>query len=156
MSSISPFISNLFCWICYSYTLTKNWIKAFRNQFDLLFHFETYNHFLSLALICFHSLNRTFVVTCCHSLLYVVICCTTRCHLLSLDAPLVSLFVNNISMLRCECFSQVKKSRLRKIINIEIKKIFSIELYESIPIVASISLLLLIIFSVNLNGLEMN
>ena len=51
-------------------------------------------------------------------------------------------------MLWCECFSQV--------FIIEIKKGFSIELSESIPIVAFISLFLLIIFPVNLNGVEMN
>ena len=51
-------------------------------------------------------------------------------------------------MLWCECFSQV--------FIIKIKKGFSIELSESNLILASISLLLLIIFPVNLNALEMN
>ena len=51
-------------------------------------------------------------------------------------------------MLWCECFSQV--------FIIKIKKAFSIELSGSNPIVASVSLLLLIFFPVNLNGLEMN
>ena len=51
-------------------------------------------------------------------------------------------------MLWCECFLQV--------FIIEIKKGFSIELSESIPVVASISPLFSIIFPVNLNGLETN
>ena len=51
---------------------------------------------------------------------FVITCCTTRCHSLSLDAPLVSLFMNDFSMLWCESFSQV--------FIMEIKKRFSIEL----------------------------
>ena len=39
---------------------------------------------------------------------------------------------------------------------IDIKKAFSIELSEIIPIVVSISLFLLIVFCVSLNALEMN
>ena len=68
----------------------KNWIKLFRNQICLLFHFETkktlyftYSHsisfVLSLAVIRFHSLS--FFVTCCHSLSFLVLVvtrCTTR------------------------------------------------------------------------------
>ena len=85
---------------------------------------------------------------CCHSMSFVVTCCTSCCHSLSLDAPLVSLFMNSLPMLPCESFSQV--------FVMEIKKRFSIELSESIPIVASISPLIFTIFPVNLNGLEMN
>ena len=79
----------------------KNWIKLFRNQIGLLFHFETqkslyftyphsYSFILSLAVIPYHSLS--FFVT---RLPLVVTRCTTRCHTLSLVVPLVSLFIND-------------------------------------------------------------
>ena len=51
-------------------------------------------------------------------------------------------------MVWCEYFSQV--------FIMEIKKRFPIEHSESIPIVASISVLIFTIFPVNLKGLEMN
>ena len=50
---------------------------------------------------CCHSLSL--IAICCHSLHYLlplfVTCCATRCHSLSLDAPLVCLFINDQSRL---------------------------------------------------------
>ena len=71
----------------------------------------THCHFLFLVVVHFHS--PSFVVTCCtthchslyHLLSFAVICCITRCHSLSpiisrchslsLDVPLVCLFIND-------------------------------------------------------------
>ena len=116
--SISRFINYLYCWI-YEVIICcrKHWIKFFRNQLELLFHFETLNH--SFYFTCSHSFwfavplvfipchSLSFVITryhslplvviCCHSLYYslslVVFRCTsfvvTCCHLLSLFVPIV-------------------------------------------------------------------
>ena len=107
------FINYLCCWICSSYIFHKklnkilqepdwpvaeyvvviysieNWIKFFRNQIGLLFHFETYNHAIlrALIVICCHSVP--FAVTRCDSLSFVVTHCTTRCHSLSFIVLLV-------------------------------------------------------------------
>ena len=57
---------------------------------------------VSLVVIRFHSLS--FVVTRCHSLYYtlslVITRCTTCCHSLSLDVPLVCYFVNDPKILK--------------------------------------------------------
>ena len=59
-------------------------------------------HSLSLIAICCHSLSLVvlLLVTLCHllhhSLSFVVTRCTTRCHSLSLDVPLVCLFINDL------------------------------------------------------------
>ena len=79
----------------------KNWIKFFRNQIDLLFHFETENYSILLALIGFRSFYHllSFAVTYCHllslvfirfnSLSFVATRCTTLRHYLSFVASTV-------------------------------------------------------------------
>ena len=125
MSSISRFLNCLYCWIYNSYIYCiKTWIKFFRYQIGLLVHFETQNHTILLALICFirytsrcHSF--LLIVICCLSVSFVFTRCTTLCHSLyhwlsvvvtpyttrfhsmyhslSLDVPLVCLFINHHS-----------------------------------------------------------
>ena len=68
----------------------------------------THCHLLSLVVIHCHPLQHSLsvVATRCttrchllyHSLSFVVTCCTTRCHSLSLDVPLVCLFINDLSI----------------------------------------------------------
>ena len=60
-------------------------------------HFHLLYHLLSLVVIHCHSLSLVvpLVVTRCYSFSFVVICCTTRYHSLSLDVPLVCLFIND-------------------------------------------------------------
>ena len=63
---------------------------------------------VSLVVILCHLLQHSLsvVATRCttrchllyHSLSFVVTCCTTRCHSLSLDVPLVCLFINDLSI----------------------------------------------------------
>ena len=79
------------------YILHKNWIKLFKNQIGLLFHFETSNHSTLLTLIRFNSFyhSLSFAVTHCHFLLLVVI----RCHLLS---PIVT-YCHSLSFLVTRC-----------------------------------------------------
>ena len=101
-----------------SYILHKNWMKLFRGQIDLLFHFKIKNHFILLTSFAFirfitrcHSLSLivnfcyslwfvftrchtlSAVVTRCHSLYHslslVIIRCTTRCQSLSFVVPFV-------------------------------------------------------------------
>ena len=108
VNRISRFLNCLYCWIYSSYILHKNWMKFFRNQIGLLFHFETilirFHSFydsLSFAVTHFHFLSL--VVILCDMLYYslslivpiVVIYCTTPCHLLSFDVPLVCFFLND-------------------------------------------------------------
>ena len=82
MSSIFRFISNLYWWIYYSYTLIKNWTKDFRNQIGYLFHFETWNHFFLLVIFYLLFVFIRWITR----LLSLVV---SRCHLLSLVVPLV-------------------------------------------------------------------
>ena len=95
----------------------ENWMKLFRNQIGLLFslkHKITLFYLLSFVFICFitrchvircHSLSffcysLSFVVTCCHSLLFVITWCvtrcTTRCHSLYLSLSLVVIQCHSI------------------------------------------------------------
>ena len=134
------------------YTKVIHWLKIEQKpsgtRLAFCFILKPKITFFHLLLFVFFGWTRRLLSLVVTSLSFVVTCCTTRFHSLSLDPPLISIFMNDLPMLWCECFSQV--------FIIKIKKGFSIELSESIPIVPSISLLLLIIFPVNLNGLEMN
>ena len=73
----------------------KNWIKFFRKQTAFLFHFETWNNSILLALTRFYLLyhSLSFVVTRCHLLSLAVI----RCLSLALSVPLVVISCN------CHC-----------------------------------------------------
>ena len=113
MSSVSQFKNNLSWWIYCSYTLHIIFVLKPKSL-----SFPCY-HSLSFVFIrcttCCHSLSffitrcinhyhlLSFVVTRCNSLLLIVLLivtgcqccnrCSTRCHSLSLDAPLVCLFI---------------------------------------------------------------
>ena len=78
----------------YELTILHNWIKLFKNEIGLLFHFETWNHSILLTLIQFHSfyhslLFAVFRCNFCYSLSFVV----TRYHSLSLAVPLAVILV---------------------------------------------------------------
>ena len=125
MSSIFRIRSNLYWWIYYSSTLIKNWTKAFRNQIVLLLHFIPKITFFTCSYL-FSFAKPHFVVTCCYSLPFVVSCCTTRCHSLSLDAPLLSLFMNDLPMLWCECFLQVFIVKIKRDFPLNFLKVFQL------------------------------
>ena len=119
MTSISRFVNNLYCRYTLHEKLNLNLQEPDRRPFvsfcmlksffHLLsfFFFPSLNHSLSFlvtcCITCCHSFS--FVVTRCSSLSIVLICCpslslvairyTAGCHSLSLDIPLVCLFIND-------------------------------------------------------------
>ena len=127
MSSISQFINDLYCWIYSSYILHKKSSKILQEPdwpFVSLWNLKSLCficshsfsfvvplpaircHSLSLVINCCHSLLLvvtpchsffTRFITLCHSLSFVVTRCTTLCYSLSLNVPLVCLFMNDPS-----------------------------------------------------------
>ena len=78
--------------------------------------FVSFWNLKSLSFTCSYSLSfvESLSINYCHSLSFVVIVCNSLYHLLSLDVTFISLFINDLPMLWCECFSQVFIIEIKK------------------------------------------
>ena len=99
-------------------------------------------HFLSFDVTGCHSLSLAVPLvvirwhcctTHCHSLSFVVTRCTTRCHSLyhslSLDVPLICLFINNLAFLLCHIstFDACLFNKCVQISHVSVKLVITIE-----------------------------